>query len=1241
MAGAQSDEDLHLGALSKRQPALCRRLQKYSFVAVADIVSGLLTRPENHAAALRIEALIHLAALHCAGRQAPTLAQVRDFLNTVLAKDSLGQHEDPVEDVFVTNTPSGDGNTRIFEGAWEDSGGFLLDAMAALLRLQDQAWARRALDEVMGLTRLSEAAAERAGVARYTAGGGLPHRPVPVTARTVQAGREAVVFTVHELAELGIGPAHIRPFVFNPALAAQLEGERLGHTLLERRPLIGDRDRVILTLPTAVSAAARRHVLEAAQAAGALAEFTAALEDAQLQDLRLSMRGLGVSVAGPPRTLAPGVVALVGTFDDGAYAAAVLVSDDLSETLEEGLQGVAVLLGALDEPIGALEAELAAADDYRRGLTLTVRGGLGRGYVLGFDDPPPGWRRVDLRVGDLLRQSWDHGFAALRIWKVRAQEAAIGEKGYELVNMSSFLNLYSYLELSRFNLVPADIASPGMVTLAPDYVAPLRIRVRQTLDQHLAMSPDRRRWVEVQRQGTDVFFEEVRHAPRYVSPLDVVNGTLLGCVETATRPWWVQVSEDESSPEARGFVYRVWDGALNWLLRLAPRLEAELPGLPPVPISIRLSFPGAADWQTESQAILAGPKGRPGVRVEAGEIVVASDVSARRAYSSPVNVAERWLIAALALGAAELAGTPREEAWADAVAAEVTGSDAARYVHAIPATTIQEMIQSTVRLPPARTVTDEDLAWSRLGLASLAGRSEAGPVPESEAGGLLRTAVLRLWERIRAHLEELDRRSLVEHALLNHEAIEKDRAEWRQTAAALLALHKDQADVIRAHNEREGRRAAAGTSSRALAEMAICTCPLEGGRPCTGADLDILMADLTNMLECAGQCDAHHYGLAVTPLEVTRNGSLEFDMGFMELLHRPYLHALQERAFRDGAEDYADAFEAAEEVSDEDEPEAPGDAATPEGFLAAMRAEYGMSPRDLIGLAYEIAQPTLQEGEPIQLLRKSEVLARLLGGEREGPVDAEAAYAALTLRPRERWDEPHPQGALARDWQPWRMNRKLSLLRRPMVQIDEAEDPLVVVSPGLLDRAVRRTFNAVDGGLPAEAFDSRAMERWIGKAVDEHGHAFNHDVAAEMKRLGFEARADVQLTELGGSKALGDFDVLAWSGETGEVWLIECKRLQLDRTVGEIGERLADYTTRGKRNNKRTPIQKHLDRIDYAKDHPEAVARVTGLPVSALKLRSALVTDALVPMQFTTRMQGLVDLAVDYRGLKARFGRSG
>ena len=126
---------------------------------------------------------------------------------------------------------------------------------------------------------------------------------------------------------------------------------------------------------------------------------------------------------------------------------------------------------------------------------------------------------------------------------------------------------------------------------------------------------------------------------------------------------------------------------------------------------------------------------------------------------------------------------------------------------------------------------------------------------------------------------------------------------------------------------------------------------------------------------------------------------------------------------------------------------------------------------------------------------------------------------------------------------------------------------------------------------------------------------------------------EVRLTRLGGEESLGDIDVLAWQPATGLAYAVECKSLRFDRTYGEIGERLEEYSA-GTVDGKRTPLQKHLDRISYLEANRQRLADLVDIPVDRLQLRSALVTEQLVSMQFSGEAREALDLVADYELLE-------
>lgn len=1223
-----SRNSLNLTGVAERLPRLVARLSKFSFPDVAAMVGGLLTVPDNQCKTYRLEVLIALAAIHCRGRQVPTLAQIREWLNDILRHDPIGQLEDPVEDVFLSNVPSWQGNARLFDGLWADNDAGVQVVVAALMRLKEEHWAATALSECMALLKLSEAIADRTGLARYTLSEGVPKTPVRVVASLVDTGRAAVTFTDRELDALGLGPVNLGAFALTREHIVAMATQTIGHTDLEGHPLVPVNRALIVAQPTALGAAIRRHAIAAACAAGSLDRFAAAVERDQFQDLlHFMLPTLNITVVRGPEDAGGGIRDIIGRFDEGGYVHVLYVADALGEVRTDGLLSLHNLFGTLDERVAAVTEEFATKEDYQRGLTLVVHGGVGRGFAAGFGVPYARWQRVAFSHAELARLSWDHGFDALRIWKITEQEDAVAARGYLLNNINGFPNLYGFMCNQDMALVP-EAAAPGMLGLATDFVTTVRHRLRGALDPHVAMSADRTRWVELQRAATEVYFREARDLPIFVSRGDMVaSGTFLSCIETTARPWWVESKRDAKTTQGRTIEFHLWEMAQNWLLRAAPRFERAFPGLPDGPVGFRIVAPQADDY--DPSAAFGDTKVElPKVETDGPHIVIECPNGYISAFARAENTGDRMMIAAMASGLRLRLALPADLEADAALAREIAGAGNARFFHMLPPTTPSELIQSSVAMPRPRLVQSEDLAWSRLGLATDSGWTKGeGSVDEAESIPLLNRAVDALWKRIAARMREIQRESLIVRVLANHDAIEQDRKVWSQTASALLSLYGDAQDVVQAANRLEGQRGLAGLSNRIVAEMALCTCPV-AGRFASDADLDALVADVAALLECANESDALHWKLAARPPVVYPNGAFGFDRTFGEGEHRPYLDAHGERSFRDAAEGYAKAFEKGQGTGKGLDP----------GFDAAIADEFGITLSDLASFAIELAEEAAHAGEHLLLMRRSELEAKLAGGQRTDAVDAAKAFDALTLKPRKRWDEAKPAGAEQRDWYPWRFNRRLSLLHRPIVQLGSDPDPRILVLPTMIDRTVQRLFGNLHGRLPGTLYDSALLKAWIGGAVDREGHRFNEIVAERMRTLGFEARSDVDMTALGGTKAMGDIDVFAWHSETGIVLAIECKRLHFARSTGEIGERLAEYTEIAAPGDTRTPIQKHLDRLAYLRDATDRLAHCTGIDQARLDLRSALVTDYLVPMQFSRRAMAMVDVVTDIALLASAIG---
>ena len=1219
MANATTGELREIGSMVVRLDKLLRVLDGFSFPSVAAPLAGLLTRMENQSATTRIEALIHLAALACRGNKEPRPRHLRDWLNTTVFGDPISQLEVPIEDIFVSNVVTLFGNARLFEGRWQGNSDCVQACVETMLRLKERPWVLQSLRHVMALLRLSESVADRAGIPRNSRTTSRPREAIKVTPSNMGESSNRVCFSDDELVAIGVDPADLGPFVLQAQHAEMLAGQSIGHTALERRPLVRSRGKITVVLPTAIGAAIRRYAIERASAAGDLRLFQSTCHLAQFSEVFLLGRAdWDIEFM---RMLEPdpddGMREFVGTFDDDGYVHVLFVPDDFEEIVGDGLASIHKLEDAVRGRIHERVAQLARETGCRKGLMVLVHGGIGREFLPIWGDIPDRWHQLCISAHDFMLLGSEPDFTALRAWKLLQRVDELEAEGVVFPNLRGVLNLVAYAYHVDFELVPENMR-PEPIFLHSDFILPLRNTIRTALDRHALKSPGGRSWVDVQRQTLHRHFGAAQGRSVYLSRAHRAHGEFLACVESTTRPWWVQCSQLPERGWHRDIVFGILELILGWLARLVPLFEERNTTLPSRPVAFRVQFPDIETFRQRDYQLSDTPCA-PAVAVEEGVIAIDCVPRYLQCFLHAGNLGDRLMIASLARGIDSLCGNQAVldadmEEWLN----EVVGSKNARFLKMTPSPTPEDAIYDVAMLPELRLLMPEDRGWCRMNLARRAGfEGEPGPIPSSRAGALLNDAVDKVWTRIRSRLVELSRESVVERSLLNYVAARKEHRDWMRSMAEQLALY-DHARVMALANDRVFRRDTSALASRVIAEMALCTSPYGSGSTCTTTDLDFLVAEVSTLLECAAQSDALKFGLATRPPVVHLNGSFGFDQSAVEAT-RLLTTEHWRRTFRDAAKD----------------DEAGGEGGNDEGladpdFPSAFFAEFGLRLEHYEAFVHRVTMEALEVNVAHLRLRKTEILQRL---RQSGATNPNRAFEAFALAPRAQWDEKHLENAEQSDWWPWRYNRRLSIMRRPLVKLSNEVDPMVIVVPSILGGTLRYVHQAAFGDLPDTLFDSREMDACIGRAADRNGHEFARRVEKRLCELGWETMREVSLTRFGGEKELGDVDVLAWLPAKGLVYVVECKSLRLDRTYGEIAKRLAEYSS-GTVDGKRSPLQKHLDRVTYLESNRSQLAAVIGIPVDALQLRSALVTEQLVSIQFAGKTQEMLDLVTDYELLE-------
>ena len=1201
-------------------------LRRLEPTKTAATFAGLLTLPELQANCLRIEALVHLAAAYCEGRSAPTRGFVMRSFERV-GEGYCGRMEDPAEDVFLAlvNTPRG--NFRIFEGIREGNGFCLQRILNVVETMPDTPACNRIRSSIDCLLKLSEAVAARAGLPENSLGGELPLHTLPrAIADRLPRARNLIHLGEHDLAQWQIPTALLADFAFVYEDRAALRGQSLGHTDLERRPILLRGQSALLLLPTAVGSAITRFVIERVLAndMGKAFERALAKDFAQLfRETPIVGHTFGVPIRwqGIDGGLIGGGLAEV---DAGRFLDLIFFVDGLDGFLQRGLSGVNAapdaLASAVTQHIERASAHASGQPGFRDGMSLFVSCGFGRELHLELkEDLPTNWRFESIAAHDLVTLSWLSEFSPLSLWRLLDSREAIEREGTMLSNINGLLNLVAWSRRLDGHLLPhgklPDEFSPGVpniVVLGQNAVRDLRHSVMSQWNPRRILDSDKR-WLKV-RKLVESEFEEDNAAPLYASEDDVRNGRLRGVYLASKRCWWMEIEVPPQAP--RDSVYEYWRMLCTWLERSAPVLEDAYDKLPLGPISFYVSF---ADI-TGTTSVMPKPKDANELRslfhVSADRDRPLIKISVRDGFSDGLaqadNVAERAVVEALVAGAAEAGGELADTDKGALLVSRICPNSDARYMHRIRAHSFRDFVRPEIS-PKAQFIDSLDDGLLRIGLGWRGRSRDAG----SELSGLLEctsylNSVVRvILDDLCVELRHLDRDSFVRAALHNHEAAACDSDHWKRTTRANLALHDDKDAAIETIVRRHTRLNGSSMSSRILLEAAICECPLEGGSVPGQLDLSRAMARVMQVYHLGGWSDAIRWGAMKPIIKITPLGDVHADQSFIDTIYEQFGRATAGTEVQLASDSYFKLFAA------EDKNSSLADVFGAE-FLDAWIAEFGASLEGVRTFVEQVEEAGLHPPRFILDLPRSvliDMLARAAGVATE---NVAATLETMTLAPRPQWRAVSGEFR-DKDWYPWRFRRRLSVLRRPFLQIDHGVDPTIVFAPGLVRDAFFLTIRSFfKGEIPATQARSAEMGTWIGRANNIERTAFNSEVATRMEQYGWLVSKEIRLTHILGrslARDYGDIDVLAWRPESGRVLVMECKDLQFHKTLGEVAEQLADFRGEIQSNGKPDHLKRHLERLEVLTANADAVSRTLRLRVP-LQMEGHLVFKNLVPMRF-------------------------
>ncbi|MEO6280914.1 hypothetical protein [Roseateles sp.] len=1184
-------------------------------IKLAAAFGGLLLQPSLQSNCLRLEALVQLSMAVANGEQSATSSILLKGFSSV--GRTHGGNEDPPEDVFVGNIVSRRGNFLVLEGTWE-SGTFYLQRFVNMLDdLPDEPNFRAVTDCIYALLTVSDLACRRAGLMRNQKGSGAQVKVLPKELAGQYGALQGLVeFSLDDLRRAGIVPNHLAPFTFEVEGRRGLLEQSIGNTSLERAPVAIAGQSLFLVLPTAVGGAIRRLFVEALGSGGNRGVFVQMLAREYTHEFKRSrlLRGPGPS---PSFGRADGgyISCAAWQVDHGRPVVLMCLLDTLDGYEEGGVRGLYAPTEALKVRMekSIAEAQEACAKNMalEQGLVLMVTCGIGRGahYALDIYERAQ-WEVVHLAAADFFTLESMPDMSLLELWRILDGERRLRAQGVRLQNINGFLNLAAWGTSLDGHLIPHGAIPPGaggqkiVFSISQNALLGARHSVASSRDLHAEPFVDGT-WRRVHTEGRS-YFDDQNENPVYgeVEPED--SRKPMGVCIAGSRAWWFEQASSDGS--AKG-TYERWQMLGTWCRRAAPLLEETFgQSLGAGPVLWRCVFKEAQQlfdpaepWGTAEDA-----EGSIALEVDQANRTVQLTIDPQfdRALFNPANIAEAALVRALIRGVALLAGEPQVDQ--EDLFSQIVPNENARQSHVMAARNFRDFLPVLAQQKVVN-VSKYDDGNTRVGLGwKVRHQSDGNVILGKEVSrDYLNKLVRKLEDELCEQLRSLDRLDVICNLLLNYEVAAVSRDLWHRTSAANLAFRSDEALALGPMRDHDFKLNTVFHTSRLLIEMAICECPLQGGRRFGEIDHTSLMTLASQVYQLGGWSGLIHWGLMAPKVIIRAIGDVHVDHSIIDGVMTKFGSKTSEVRYRGSARSYTKNLEhpgITEEARGVLEPQ----------FLDAWANEFGAELDAFRQFVDAVEDRGIDLQEPVSRLRRSELVSVA-----NDATAGDAIVSALTLRTRPSWRQV-PLGYAERDIDSWRLRRRLSLLRRPILQVSDEADPFVLVTPGLLREALSFTMGNYYYANYPDNHLGQAMQRYAGFARDRDGHDFNVKVKTKMVALGWEVLPEVALTRILAAKLdrnYGDVDVLAWDLHSRRVLVMECKDLQFKKSHSEIAEQLMDYAGEVLPNGKGDSLRKHLDRIELLVARKSAVAKFLKLGHDC-SIESHLVFSNPVPMLY-------------------------
>lgn len=384
--------------------------------------------------------------------------------------------------------------------------------------------------------------------------------------------------------------------------------------------------------------------------------------------------------------------------------------------------------------------------------------------------------------------------------------------------------------------------------------------------------------------------------------------------------------------------------------------------------------------------------------------------------------------------------------------------------------------------------------------------------------------------------------------------------------------------------------------------------PSSGNKRVSTSAIDELIAIMNAIINWGSLGDQIEFDLFEIKMGILASGRIGTSKKSLKEIFGPYHASKSKENVRDAMDTFPQVFPKLNPIEGSN---------VPESLDNAFVDEFGISFTRLCEVINDLGNIAYSQPSACLSITKSNLFIEINKYEHtysEEEFNTAIHYLSLSNRGKV---SNIPEGFDRFDISPWRFNRRLSLLRKPLVLVDNTKEPNnPIVYCGFRQLLSSRMYwydQCTTNRLRVR--ENGPVQKVLGKLSQQNGKRLVKSVLAQFNSAALIIDSEVPIntkSELKHDKDIGDIDVLVIDTSSKIIYSLECKSMAPSRNIKEM---ISEVDKLFGSTSEKGWIEKHVERDKWLKENLEQLSRKYRFDLSKYIIKSYFVTqeDMLTP----------------------------